>query len=322
MEGADKPKTNGRYSTTQGFAKDPSGAAEKQPQSVASNVQLPVSGVARILVDLAGEQSPRQALVGTGGFFSLGYPNWAEYRLPTPDAKGRTRPPEPTVQRVRGYDADGRRIYEWKYQPPELPKQKSVPADRKIDVPEPITPEVVLTKDPATGRALLPKPPVSPLSDDAIRTRCKKPDEAYFKNGGPQVGQDSRTYDAGKISADWKVVLKTGTGIDLTALLVSPGDNVVMWCHMYTKADSYDYARAAVPANGKFGIGMEWGQVPDGVAQVIVDLPTGPVPALVSNGYFIWGLTGGNSDIKNVRIRGFNAQGKQVYDAKHDVDAS
>ena len=48
-----------------------------------------------------------------------------------------------------------------------------------------------------------------------------------------------------------------------------------------------------------------------------MDLPkTGPVQALISNGYYIWGLTGGNSDIKNVRVRGYDAQGKKVYDAK------
>jgi hypothetical protein len=53
-----------------------------------------------------------------------------------------------------------------------------------------------------------------------------------------------------------------------------------------------------------------------------VDLPTtGPVKALISNGYFVWGLMGGNSDLQNVRIRGYDAQGKKVYDAKHEVDA-
>jgi hypothetical protein len=118
-------------------------------------------------------------------------------------------------------------------------------------------------------------------------------------------------------------VLKTGTGIDFTALLVSPGDNVVAWCHMYDEADHYDFGRSAVRADGTFGIGMQWGQVPDGVSQIVVDLPKGgPVRALISNGYFIWGLTGGTSDIKDVRIRGFDAQGMKVYDARHQIDAS
>ncbi|TDD14057.1 hypothetical protein E1218_33635 [Kribbella turkmenica] len=197
-----------------------------------------------------------------------------------------------------------------------------MPADRKIELAAPITPQVVLTEDPATGKPLRPVPPVSPVGDDSIRTRCKTPDDAYFSSGGPMPGQDARTYDAGRITPDWKVVLKTGTGIDFTALLVSAGDNVVAWCHMYGQADHYDYGRSAVPATGKFGVGLEWGQVPDGVAQIVVDLPSGPVRALISNGFFLWGLTGGNSDVKNVRVRGFDAQGKQVYDARHDVDAS
>jgi hypothetical protein len=62
--------------------------------------------------------------------------------------------------------------------------------------------------------------------------------------------------------------------------------------------------------------------VPDGVAQLVVDLPKqGPTRALISNGYYIWGLTGGNSGIQSVRVRGYDAQGKQVYTAKKDVDA-
>jgi hypothetical protein len=319
MDGPDKPKVHGRYSTTQGFpGKSASGSADDRPQTVISNVQIPVNDVARVLVDLLDEKAPRQALVGTDGFISLGYPNWEPYKfVKLPDG---TERPQPAVQRVRAYDAAGRRIYDWKYQPVELPKEPSVPADRTIEVPEPITPQVVLTKDPETGKPLHPMPPVSPVSDDSIRTRCEKPDASYLK--GRRTNQDPRTYDAGPISPDWKVALKTGTGTDFTALLVSPGNNVVMWCHMYTDSDMYDYSRVAVPANGTFGIGMEWGQVPDGVAQIVLDLPTGPVSALVSNGYFIWATTGGNSDIRNVRIRGFDAQGKQVYDQKHQIDVS
>ncbi|MFI7065447.1 hypothetical protein ACIBL3_30930 [Kribbella sp. NPDC050124] len=323
MEGPQRPKTNGRYSTTESFGtpgKVP-GGSEGETQAVSAKVRIPADGVARVLVNFVDEQAPRQALVGPDGFFTLGFPGWEQYRWPSPDATGRARRPEPTIQRVRAYDADGRRIYDWKYQPVELPQQPTVPADRKIELAAPITPEIVLTEDPATGKRLQPAPPVSPVSDDSIRTRCKKPDDAYLK-GGALPGQDSRTYDAGKITPEWKVALKTGTGIDFTALLVSPGDNVVAWCHMYDKADHYDYSRGGVPATGKFGVGLAWGQVPDGVAQIVVDLPSGPVRALISNGFFIWGLTGGNSDVKNVRVRGFDAQGKQVYDANHDIDAS
>ncbi|WP_433002906.1 hypothetical protein [Kribbella sp. CA-294648] len=316
MEGPERGKTHGRYSTTQVFS---AGKASKdqRPQAVQGNVRVPVDGATQVLVNLAGEAAPRLALVGPEGFFTLGYPTWDEaYKT-----AGKTAPEEwqPSVQRVRAYDAAGQRLYDWKYQKIEISKPTPVPASVKITLQPAITPEVELTEDPETGKPLVATPPVSPESDDRIRTRCRKPDDAYF-TAGP--AGDRRTTDAGKISPDWQVVLKTGTGIDFTALLVSPGDNVVMWCHMYNKADNYDYGRSGVPATGKFGIQLEWGQVPDGVAQIIVDLPKiGPVKALISNGYFIWGLTGGNSDIKNVRIRGYDAQGEKVYDAKHDVDA-
>ncbi|MEU4389729.1 hypothetical protein [Kribbella sp. NPDC023855] len=315
MDGPQRPTTNGRYSTTQAYwvGKAPK---DQRPQAVQGNVRVPVVGATHVLVNLAGEATPRLALLGPEGFFTLG-PTWGKAFAST----RKTSPKEwqPSIQRVRAYDSAGKRLYDWKWQKVEMPKLTPVPADVKIKLQAPITPEVELTVDPETGKPLVATPPVSPESDDRIRTRCKKPDDAYFKAG---AAGDQRTTGAGKISPDWKVVLKTGTGIDFTALLVSPGDNVVMWCHMYDKTDMYDYGRNGVPATGKFGIGMEWGQVPDGVAQIIVDLPkTGPVKALISNGYFIWGLTGGNSDLKKVRIRGYDAQGKKVYDAKHEVDA-
>lgn len=319
MEGPERPKTNGRFSTTESY-KLPNAPKEQQSQAVQAHVRVPVTGAAQVLVNLTGEATPRLALVGPEGFITLGYPTWENIYRPSENASFEDW--QPAVQRVRAYDAAGKRVYDWKYQKVEPPKPTPIPADVKIKVQPPITPEVELTEDPETGKPLVATPPVSPESDDRIRTRCKKPDDSYFKDSGKGPSGDQRTTDAGKITPDWKVVLKTGSGIDFTALLVSPGDNVVVWCHMYDKADHYDYGRSGVPASGKFGIGMEWGQVPDGVAQIIVDLPkTGPVKALISNGYFIWGLTGGNSDIKNVRIRGYDAQGKKVYDAKHDVDA-
>jgi hypothetical protein len=319
MDGPERPKTNGRYSTTKAYWVGKS-SKDQRPQAVQVNVLVPVAGATHVLVNLAGEAEPRLALVGPEGFYTLGYPTWGDaYK-----ATGKTSSEEwqPSVQRVRAYDSAGKRLYDWKYQKVELPKPTPIPAGVKIQLQAPITPEVELTKDPETGKPLVATPPVSPESDDRIRTRCKKPDDAYFKDSAKGGSGDRRTIDAGRITPDWKVVLKTGTGIDFTALLVSPGDNVLAWCHMYDKADHYDYSRSGVPATGKFGISMEWGQVPDGVAQIIVDLPkTGPVKALISNGYFIWGLTGGNSDLENVRIRGYDAQGKKVYDAKHTVDA-
>ena len=126
------------------------------------------------------------------------------------------------------------------------------------------------------------------------------------------------------MTKDWQVALKTGTGNKLTAVLISPDKKVYAWCHMLapTAKGAYDYGRSAVQANGKFAEDFSFGMVPDGVAQLVVDLPKqGPTRALISNGYYIWGLTGGNSDIKKVRVRGYDADGKQVYTATKDVDA-
>jgi hypothetical protein len=319
MDRRDRPKTNGRYSTTEGYKIDV-GPQDPRPQSVQANVQVPVTNAAKVLVNVIGEAAPRLAMLGADGFFTLGYPSWQPFAKPSPDASAHDW--QPAVQRVRAYDAAGKRVYDWKFKKVELPKSPPIPADVKIKLQAAITPEAEFTKDPETGKPLAATPLVSPETDDRIRTRCKKPDDAYFASTANGSASDPRTTAAGKITPEWKVVLKTGSGIDFTALLRSPGDNVVVWCHMYDKVDSYDYGRSGVPATGKFGVGPEWGQVPDGVAQIIVDLPkTGAVKALISNGYFIWGLTGGNSDIKNVRVRGYDAEGKKVYDAKHDVDA-
>ena len=305
MDAPAKPRTNGRISTTVVMPHSP----QKLPQAVEAGLRVPVPGATRVLVDIAGESSPREALVGTEGFFTLGHPGAQDKRLVT--------------SRIRAYDVDGKKVWEWKYKEVEPPPGPP-PVDPKVTIKtaEPIEPVVVLTNDPQTGKPLAPAPPVSPVRDDEIRTRCKKPDEAYFDGSGRDRSGDQRTYDAGRITPDWTVVLKTGTGADFTALLVSPGRNVVAWCHMLGRGD-YDYNRSGVQADGKFSDGFDWAMVPDGVAQVVVDLPKkGPTRALISNGYYIWGLTGGNSDLQTVRVRGFDARGKKVYDEKKQVDAS
>ncbi len=173
-----------------------------------------------------------------------------------------------------------------------------------------------------TGKALAPPPPVSPLTDEQITTRCRGVDDIYFSGGSKT--QEPRNKAAGPVTKDWQVALKTGTGNKLTAVLISPDKKVYAWCHMLapTAKGAYDYGRSAVQANGKFAEDFSFGMVPDGVAQLVVDLPKqGPTRALISNGYYIWGLTGGNSDIKKVRVRGYDADGKQVYTATKDVDA-
>ena len=229
------------------------------------------------------------------------------------------------MNRIRGYDAGGTKVYD-QITKPFPPAQPTVDPSVTVTTADPITPEVVLTKDPQTGEPLAPAPPVSPLTDDQVTTRCRGVDDIYFKDldrGGANPA-NAVIKAAGPVTKDWKVALKTGTGNKLTAVLVSPDKRVYAWCHLLTPSakGAYDYTRGAVQAGGKFADSFEFGMVPDGVAQIVVDLPKqGPTRALISNGYYVWGLTGGNSGIQNVRVRGYDARGKQVYDAKKSVDA-
>lgn len=305
MDAPGRPWTNGRLSTTVVMLH----SQHNLPQAVENWLRVPVPGATRVLVDVAGETSPREALVGAEGFFVLGYTGDKTKRL--------------IVNRVRAYDADGKKVWELVEKAPPTPSPPpTVDPSVTIKTAEPVVPAVVLTKDPETGKPLVAPPPVSPLPDDEIRAGCKKADDAYLAGSGRNQAGDRRTYDAGPITPDWPVVLKTGTGGDFTALLVSPARNVLAWCHTLARGD-YDYSRSGVQADGKFAGNFEWGMVPDGVAQIVVDLPkTGPTRALISNGYYIWGLTGGNSDIQQVRVRGFDAQGNKVYDERRQVDAS
>jgi hypothetical protein len=183
----------------------------------------------------------------------------------------------------------------------------------------------LLTKDPETGKPLAAPPPVSPLTDEQVTTRCRGVDDVYF-NGTDMVParpKDPEDKAAGPVTKDWQVALKTGTGDKLTAVLVAPNKRTFAWCHMLgTSAKGpYDYTRGTVKADGKFDGGFNFGMVPDGVAQLVVDLPKqGPTRALISNGYYIWGLTGGTSNLQNVRVRGFDAQGMLIYDKLQQVD--
>lgn len=261
----------------------------------------------RVFADLP-DGSLKEGLVGKDGFYTFDI-------TPKPGAQ---------IQ-VRGYDAAGKRVFEWSNKPPTPATQPAVDPSVTIKTVEPIEPVVVLTTDPETGKPLAPPPPVSPLTDDQIRDRCRlwELETTTFRGQGPQ---DQRAKDAGPITSSWSVALKTGTGDKLTAVLISPDQKVAVWCHMTkptTKGGESDYTRSAVNADGKFANGFEFAMVPEGVAQIVVDLPkTGPTRALLGGGYYIWGLTGGNSDIQNVRVRGFDAQAKLVYDERMQVDAS
>ncbi|MFC9688942.1 hypothetical protein ACFTSF_10410 [Kribbella sp. NPDC056951] len=323
MEGPERPTMHGRYSTSIiPYPKGIEGNPDPRPQVVENGIKVPTAGVTQVLVNLAGESAPRQALVGPEGYFTLGYPEWEQMHKIDPNSKEWDNY-EPTIQRIRAYDASGKRVYDWKYVKVEPPKPKQIPADVKIKTADPIEPRTVLTKDPENGKPLAVVP-FSPLSDEQVRTECKKPDDAYI-DGGKGSG-DERPYDAGRISPDWKVALKVGGDKRFTALLVSPGQNVLAWCYR-AEQGAYDYTRTGVGADGTFGDPVKdefnmWATVPDGVAQIIVDLPTGPVRAAISNGYYLWGTTDGSENFKKVRVRGYDADAKLVYDKKITVDAS
>ncbi len=308
MNSPEKPASVGRTMT----ADVSSRSRTQQPLTVHDGLLLPVTGVTRVLVDLAGESSPREALVGTDGFVTFGHPGKNDKLI--------------TLTRIRGYDAGGTRVYDQIVKPITPPAQPAVDPKVTVKTADPITPQVVLTKDPQTGKALAPAPPVSPLSDDQIRDRCRLWEQEIATNPayGGQGPQDPRAKAAGPITKSWDVALKTGTGDKFTAVLISADQRVAVWCHMTTpttKGGESDYTRHAVDADGKVADNLGFAMVPAGVAQMIIDLPTGPTRVLMANGFYTWGLTGGNSDIKRVQVRGYDAQGKQVYDAKKPVDA-
>lgn len=308
MAAAKKPDRYGRISTTEALDK-----TRGLPQAVENNLRIPVPGVTRVLVDIDGESSPRQALVGTDGFYTIGYQGTQQSEVP--------------VRHIRGYDAGGKKVYDQLNPRPVLPTP--TPVDPKITVKtaDPIEPVVDVTTDPASGKPLAPTP-VSPLTDDQIRDRCQQWEheietEPAYQGSGAKV-EDPREKEAGPINSSWLVALKTGTGDKFTAVLISPDKRVAVWCHMTkatTKGGESDYTRVAVTKDGKFADGFNWAMVPDGVAQIIIDLPKqGPTKALIANGYYIWGVTGGNSDIRSVPVRGYDAQGKQVYQTTKSVD--
>jgi hypothetical protein len=312
MSDAKRVITNGRISTTEVMPY----SGNNLPQAVEAGLWVPVPGAARVIVEGNHGDSPLQALVGSDGFYSLGVSRSTDLRV--------------DLKRIRAYDAAGKKIWELVMKPPVLPSTSVPPVDPSVTIKtiEPITPVVELTKDPASGKALATTP-VSLLSDDQVRDRCALWEHEI--NTNPVYGESGREKDprdkaAGPITQSWSVALKTGTGDKLTALLVSPDRKVLAWCHMTKpapKGGENDWTRGAVKADGTFGNPFEWGMVPKGVAQIVVDLPKfGPTRALISNGFYIWGVTGGNSDIQTVRVRGFDAQGKQVYDVKKQVDAS
>lgn len=299
---APKQSSVASYPTTQLY---PQGR-NHLPWAEEIGLRIAKPGVAHVLLDMVGEKNPREARLGTDGFFTHDQLDAAGHIL--------------LIARIRAYDAQGRKIYEQVIRPQPGLGTSTVPQPNvTLKVAAPVAPDVVLTKDPLTGKPLAPPPPVSPLSDEQVTTRCRSVDDIYRQGSG----HDQQDTNAGPVTKDWQVALKTGTGDKLTAVLISPDRKVFAWCHMLTPTakGAYDYTRGVVQANGRFRSAFEFLMVPDGVAQLVVDLPTqGPTRALISNGFYIWGLTGGNSNLKRVRIRGYDAHGRQIYAVLKTVD--
>jgi hypothetical protein len=183
-------------------------------------------------------------------------------------------------------------------------------------------PVITLTVDPETGKKIAPPTPVSPLTDDQVRERCRGWEHEVETN--PAYGTPGE-HVGGPITNEWTVALKTGTGDVLTAAILSPDKTFVVTCHMTKptpKGGESDYGRDKAK-DGKFADGLDWAQLPPGVSQVVVDLPKqGPTHALLSGGFYTWGVTGGNDDVQDVRVRGYDANGKLVFDEKKQIDAS
>lgn len=243
----------------------------------------------------------------------------------------------------------------WSASRPQTAGPAATPPPRAGAVLSDTKPAITLTVDPATGKKIAPATPVSPLSDDQVRERCRgweheietepayqpkeppsstgDPGQVQGKDRGPTAEQLKEQEEAeaaskapGPITDAWTVPLKTGTGDALTAVILSPDKTVAVTCHMTkptTKGGENDYGRDVVGKDRKFRDSFDWNQLPPGVSQVVVDLPKqGPTHALVSGGFYTWGVTGGNDDIQNVRIRGYDADGKVVFDQKQLIDAS
>jgi hypothetical protein len=93
MDKPERPTTNGRISTTEVMPYDET----KLPQAESQGIRAP-SNVTRVLVDIAGETSPREARMGDEGFYTIGHArsgdeNWE-------------------ITRIRGYDATGTKVFE------------------------------------------------------------------------------------------------------------------------------------------------------------------------------------------------------------------
>lgn len=178
---------------------------------------------------------------------------------------------------------------------------------------------------PAEFGKTKPAPPVSPLADAEIIKRCGQNDKEWLESMDAMgAGEDDK---AGPINTRWTVPLKTGQGDVFLAYLVSPDRNVIGTCHMKGKTISTgesSYGRELM-ANQSDGLPEitapdapsreTWTRVPPTVTRVVAVPPTGqPWEALVSNGFYAWGIPNpaGEQQVL-VTIVGLDANGKVVF---------
>jgi hypothetical protein len=163
---------------------------------------------------------------------------------------------------------------------------------------------------------------VSPLADAEIIKRCGQNDKEWLESMGAN-GDDK----AGPIDNRWTVPLKTGHGDVFLAYLVSPDRTIIGTCHMKGKTISTgesSYGRELMASQSDHlpeatapGVpGREnWTRVPAAVTRVIAVPPKGePWEALVSNGFFAWGIPDPTEEQQVLAtIVGLDAKGKVVF---------
>ncbi|MFF0342974.1 hypothetical protein [Kribbella sp. NPDC004875] len=177
------------------------------------------------------------------------------------------------------------------------------------------TPTSTVTIDVKTGKELQPAPPVSPLTDDAIRERCATADHsvASWDKSGP-------------IDSAWDVVLKTGVGERFYAVLLSPDHSVAAGCeqegggHVSAARHYMENQRG----NETLPRWTDSSRGPASLVTVVADTPDGKVRAgLVGReGFFAFGRQGYDPSAPKSLVRGYDAAGRQVLERRLVLPAS
>ncbi|MGW7687203.1 hypothetical protein ACWGID_41060 [Kribbella sp. NPDC054772] len=177
------------------------------------------------------------------------------------------------------------------------------------------TPTSTVTIDVKTGKVLQPAPPISPLSDDAIRQRCATADHtpASWDKSGP-------------IDGAWDVVLKTGVGERFYAVLLSADHSVAAGCEQEGGGHVSAARQDLVNRHGD-DLLPRWtdsSRGPTSLVTVVADTPDGRVRAgLVGReGFFAFGRQGYDPSAPKSLVRGYDAAGRQVLERRLVLPAS